>query len=217
MKKRNILLASLLSFTLLSGCGSIDSSNDKESAKSDSSVIDSSSEENKNSSAEDSSKTDTDRTYIDPAIGVYDEEFYIGFEKTSDREVKTNDGKLSASFEYKVIDNTITITTTYKNLDDKEVTADFRPFITYTSDGIDNSIPQTMSTAFVARTIKPGESYTFYSKRDLGDYTKAEVTYAFLATTDSFEDDFIPTTYIATPPQGLQIKTDGVFIFEITK
>lgn len=106
------------------------------------------------------------------------------YERISDHEIATCDGKLKGSFMYTVNENNITFTTTYENLSDENICADFRPSISFISDKVDNSDP-IVTADFDGHTIKPGDSYSFTNDVEIGEYNDVMINYEFNAMIDS--------------------------------
>ena len=146
--------------------------------------------------------------YIDPQEGyVYqiDNLKYINlyYERVSDHEIRTLDGKLKGSFSYEVNDeeNTVIFTTTYENISDDKISADFDPSISFISDKTDCSNP-VVNAVFDGHTIKPGESYTFTDTIKLGEYSDVMINYVFCIQVDNFKNQYGTNTLVHYVPLG---------------
>lgn len=126
---------------------------------------------------------------IDNSIGYVSQAHDLSYlnlyyDRISDHEISTCDGRLKGSFTYTVNENTVTFTTTYENLSDEIIRADFRPSISFISDKTDNSNP-IVTADFDGHTIEPSESYSFTEDIEIGEYTDVMINYEFNAMLDS--------------------------------
>lgn len=145
---------------------------------------------------------------IDPQEGYVcqiDNLKYINlyYERVSDHEIRTLDGKLKGSFSYEVNDeeNTVIFTTTYENISDDNFSADFDPSISFISDKTDCSNP-VKNALFDGHTIKPGESYTFTDTIKLGEYSDVMINYVFRIQVDNFKNQYGTNTLVHYVPLG---------------
>ena len=157
---------------------------------------------------EDSEGSEIDNYYIDPQEGYVcqiDNLKYINlyYERVSDHEIRTLDGKLKGSFSYEVNDeeNTVIFTTTYENISDDKISADFDPSISFISDKTDCSNP-VKNALFDGHTIKPGESYTFTDTIKLGEYSDVMINYVFCIQVDKFNNQYGTNTLVHYVPLG---------------
>mgnify|MGYP000043995775 CR=1 FL=1 len=132
------------------------------------------------------STIDNTMGYISP----FSDTVCIYYKRISDHEIMTNDGKLKGSFTYEVNEskNEIEFTTTYENLSDESICADFRPSIPFISDKKDDSSP-IVTADFDGHTIAPGESYSFTTNVEIGEYSEVMLDYKFCISVD-------PDTYV---------------------
>lgn len=126
---------------------------------------------------------------IDNSIGYVSQTYDLSYlnlyyDRVSDHEIATCDGQLKGSFTYTVNENTVTFTTTYENLSDEIIRADFRPSVSFISDKTDNSNP-IVTSDFDGHTIELGESYSFTDDIEIGEYTDVMINYEFKAILDS--------------------------------
>lgn len=159
-------------------------------------------------SSEPDNQEDSEGSEIDNSIGyVYqiDDLKYINlyYERISDHEIRTLDGKLKGSFSYEVNDeeNTVIFTTTYENISDDKISADFDPSISFISDKTDCSNP-VKNALFDGHTIKPGESYTFTDTIKLGEYSDVMINYVFCIQVDNFKNQYGTNTVVHYVPLG---------------
>ena len=156
---------------------------------------------------EDSEGSEID-DYIDPREGyVYQIDnlkcINLYYERVSDHEIRTLDGKLKGSFSYEVNDeeNTVIFTTTYENISDDKISADFDPSISFIADKTDCSNP-VVNAMFDGHTIKPGESYTFTDTIKLGEYSDVMINYVFCIQVDKFNNQYGTNTLVHYVPLG---------------
>ena len=159
-------------------------------------------------SSEPDNQEDSEGSEIDDSVGyVYqiDDLKYINlyYERISDHEIRTLDGKLKGSFSYEVNDeeNTVIFTTTYENISDDKISADFDPSISFISDKTDCSNP-VKNALFDGHTIKPGESYTFTDTIKLGEYSDVMINYVFRIQVDNFKNQYGTNTLVHYVPLG---------------
>lgn len=152
------------------------------------------------------SPIDNTMGYVSP----YSDTVCIYYERVSDHEIMTVDGKLKGSFTYEVneSENEIKFRTTYENLSDESICADFRPAISFISDKTDNSNP-IVTADFDGHTIAAGESYSFTTNVKIGEYNEVMLNYEFCASID-------PDTYVYENGMGVSYTPSGaVFPFII--
>jgi hypothetical protein len=189
-----IALAAVLSFgTVLCSCGGggIDKNEKtslKESADSDNSYAES--VDGSNSKSSDA----YEEISVNPEIGYICSDLNsvnIYYERISDREIRTLDGKLKGSFTYEIneSENEIIFTTTFENLSYECICADFRPNISFISDKIDNSDP-IVTADFDGHTIEAGDSYTFSTNVGTGEYSEIMLNYVFSIQVDSASSEY---------------------------
>lgn len=198
------ILAAVLSFSMvLCSCNSTENitSNDGASPKTNESAEDYSQIDSSDKSGE-----SDDEVHIDSAMGYVCPDLNsvnLYYERTSDHEIKTLDGKLKGSFTYEINEsnNEIVFTTKYENLSDKEICADFRPSIAFISDKVDNSNP-IVNADFDGHTIEAGSSYSFSTSVEIGEYSEAMINYAFSITIDPATSEYGNNMIVTYVPLG---------------
>lgn len=191
-----IVLASVLAVSItFCSCSDIEETSSVSGssylAESDSVLTDnvSLSEQNDQTEQNEQSSFSIEDISVDNTIGYVSQAHNLNYlnlyyERISDHEIVTCDGKLKGSFTYTVNENNITFTTTYENLSDENICADFRPSISFVSDKVDNSNP-IVTADFDGHTIKPGDSYSFTDDVEIGEYNDVMINYEFKVMIDS--------------------------------